>query len=372
VTHERARPFGLRERGEGRHAVARGEHARRPDLRLRLVGPALREGLADQVDHGVSAMECAGRRPLTLGVGPPQRLDAEVRRGRVAGQRGHLVAALAQLPYERLPYGAGGSGDDNPSAILTPTEPLCWLTSSEDVFRSEPRACYRLASLEWLNGRDVLFLRIDPPAIGQRFGSGQDIDAIAVTPGHTGLSVKRLSPLPFDVHLLLFDDGWTADRRSVVSGRPAPRLARQANAFPECGRGSGPRDAADERAAGMSCERVLRAWFQAWPGPSLGLPNGWFGGRYGENQHEVTFLAERRRKLLIELDGRQLLLFTGIPTVEDRVGDGRRELVLRDFLQLTFDWEEYGGDGNTHVWRFTEGEVMFASPLRSSRPVSGQ
>jgi hypothetical protein len=75
----------------------------------------------------------------------------------------------------------------------------------------------------------------------------------------------------------------------------------------------------------------------------LRLPNRWFGGRYGENQHEVTFLAERPRKLLIELDERQLLTFTGIPTVEDRLGDGRRELVLRDFLQLTFDWEEYGG-----------------------------
>jgi hypothetical protein len=58
-------------------------------------------------------------------------------------------------------------------------------------------------------------LRIDPPAIGQRFGSGQDIDVIAVTPAHTGLGVDPLSPLPFDVHLLLFNDGWTAERRRV-------------------------------------------------------------------------------------------------------------------------------------------------------------
>lgn len=120
-----------------------------------------------------------------------------------------------------------------------------------------------------------------------------------------------------------------------------------------------------------SCERALRAWFEEWPGPALLLPNRWFGGRYGENQHEVTFLAERPRKLLIELDGRQLLTFTGIPTVEDRLGDGRRELVLRDYLQVTFDWEEYGGDGKTHVWRFTEGEVMFASPLGSSNSAAG-
>jgi hypothetical protein len=70
--------------------------------------------------------------------------------------------------------------------------------------------------------------------------------------------------------------------------------------------------------------------------------------------------------LLIELDERQLLTFTGIPTVEDRLGDGCRELVLRDFVQLTFDWEEYGSDEKTHVWRFTEGEVMFAPPLGSA------
>jgi hypothetical protein len=48
------------------------------------------------------------------------------------------------------------------------------------------------------------------------------------------------------------------------------------------------------------------------------------------------------------------------------LGDGRRELVLRDSLQVTFDWEEYGGEGMSHLWRFTEGEVMFASPLGSS------
>jgi hypothetical protein len=103
------------------------------------------------------------------------------------------------------------------SDIVAAAEPRCWLSSGEDVFWSEPRACYRLASLEGPNGRDVLVLRIDPPAIGQAFGSGQDIDVMAVTPAHTGLSVDPLSPLPFDVHVLLFPDGWSADRRKVSS-----------------------------------------------------------------------------------------------------------------------------------------------------------
>lgn len=38
---------------------------------------------------------------------------------------------------------------------------------------------------------------------------------MAVTPAQTGFSVAPLSPLPFDVHILLFEDGWTPDRRSV-------------------------------------------------------------------------------------------------------------------------------------------------------------
>jgi hypothetical protein len=94
-------------------------------------------------------------------------------------------------------------------------EPLCWLSSGEDVFWSEPRACHRLATLEGPGGRGVLVLRIEPPAIGQRFGTGEDIDVVAVAPAQTGLSVAPLSPLPFDVHILLFQDGWTPARRSV-------------------------------------------------------------------------------------------------------------------------------------------------------------
>jgi hypothetical protein len=98
---------------------------------------------------------------------------------------------------------------------MSQDEPFCWLSSGEDVFWSEPRACDRLATLEGPEGRGVLVLRIDPPAIGQPFGTGEDIDVVAVAPALTGLSVAPLSPLPFDVHILLFQDGWTPGRRSV-------------------------------------------------------------------------------------------------------------------------------------------------------------
>jgi hypothetical protein len=94
-------------------------------------------------------------------------------------------------------------------------EPLCWLSSGEDVFWSEPRACHHLATLAGPEGRGILVLRIDPPAVGQGFGTGKDIDVVAVTPAQTGLSVEPLSPLPFDVHILLFRDGWTPARSNV-------------------------------------------------------------------------------------------------------------------------------------------------------------
>lgn len=77
-------------------------------------------------------------------------------------------------------------------------------------------------------------------------------------------------------------------------------------------------------------ERVLLA--------SLELPDGWFGGRRGENLHELTLVSARRHRLLLELDGQLLLSFSGAPAV-DVDGD---EVVLSNFDQLVFDWQSYG------------------------------
>jgi hypothetical protein len=89
-------------------------------------------------------------------------------------------------------------------------EPQFWLTSGEEVFWSEPRAC-RVLGVTSVDTppREVLVIAIEPPAIGQAFGlGGEDVEVLAVSPAHTG---KRLMPrpeLPMDVHLLLLDKPW--------------------------------------------------------------------------------------------------------------------------------------------------------------------
>ena len=108
-------------------------------------------------------------------------------------------------------------------------EPLCYLTSADEVFWSQPRACRALGTtVVWDPRREMLVVRINPPAIGQAFGlGGEDTDVLAVSPAHTGDSIEPLSPLPLDVHLLLLKIPWLGraddlrreDLRPVGRGR---------------------------------------------------------------------------------------------------------------------------------------------------------
>lgn len=108
-------------------------------------------------------------------------------------------------------------------------DPICYLTSADDVFWSEPRTCYALGTTTVSDpSREVVVLRIDPPAIGQAFGlGGEDIEVLAVSPAHEGGSIKPLSSLPLDVHVLLLQVPWSGraddlgreDLRVVGRGR---------------------------------------------------------------------------------------------------------------------------------------------------------
>ena len=71
---------------------------------------------------------------------------------------------------------------------------------------------------------------------------------------------------------------------------------------------------------------------------SLELPDGWFGGRRGENLHELTCVCARSHRLLVELDGQLLLSISGTPLVTSENG----EVVITGFDQLVFDWQSYG------------------------------
>jgi hypothetical protein len=111
---------------------------------------------------------------------------------------------------------------DNRSAgqELEGGEPQFWLTSGEEVFWSEPRAC-RVLGATSVDGppREVLVIAIEPPAIGQAFGlGGEDVEVLAVSPAHADKSLSPRPELPMDVHILLLDKLWSG---------PADRLSRQ-------------------------------------------------------------------------------------------------------------------------------------------------
>lgn len=109
-----------------------------------------------------------------------------------------------------------------------------------------------------------------------------------------------------------------------------------------------------------SAEQAIRTWFDRVGAAALELPDGWFGGRPYDGLHELTFLATRPRKLLVELDERLLLVFTELPVVEERELDHALELELSGFRALTFDYQSYDGAEAPHATRYPNGgEVTF-------------
>jgi hypothetical protein len=65
------------------------------------------------------------------------------------------------------------------------------------------------------------------------------------------------------------------------------------------------------------------------------LPDGG-PGRPGDNLYELTFIAARQRKLLVELDDQLLLIVT-----EPKVEAASDRAVHLAYRQLTFDWQEF-------------------------------
>ena len=114
---------------------------------------------------------------------------------------------VSTLTTEPLSYDADVFGGQRP---------VCFLTSGEEVFWSQPRACWVLGRARGPDPeRDLLILTIDPPAIGQRFGrGGEDIGTLVVTPTARGQKLGDLDSLPVDVHLLLLRTPWA--RRPVL------------------------------------------------------------------------------------------------------------------------------------------------------------
>jgi hypothetical protein len=113
-------------------------------------------------------------------------------------------------------------------------------------------------------------------------------------------------------------------------------------------------------------ENVIQGFFKDADGPSLLLPDGWFGGRPMENQHDLTFISVRPSRLLIELDDQLLLSITGEPRIEVTttdlaVADGSPTLVIEGFSQAVFEYLEYVNE-TPHVTSYVDGRICFVSP----------
>ncbi|WP_152541195.1 hypothetical protein [Kallotenue papyrolyticum] len=98
---------------------------------------------------------------------------------------------------------------------------------------------------------------------------------------------------------------------------------------------------------------IIKTWFDQTGGGGLILPDGWFGRPY-DNKHILTYLEARPHKVLLELDDLLLLIFTELRTA--RIEGSL--LILTDFVQCVFDWQEYGSL-EPHTTVYQEGTVKF-------------
>lgn len=80
--------------------------------------------------------------------------------------------------------------------------------SSLDSVRFEPvRECHFLRKLRFDTGKECALVRLDPPVVGQDFGSGQDLDQFVVAARHEGGTLFPVSEFPLFVFVGLLRDG---------------------------------------------------------------------------------------------------------------------------------------------------------------------
>lgn len=111
---------------------------------------------------------------------------------------------------------------------------------------------------------------------------------------------------------------------------------------------------------------IIERFFDRGVTVGLYLPDRWYGGRPMENQYDLTLTLERPARLLVELDERILLTFTGEDmTVERTTSDvldpnGTPAVRIAGFAQLVVDARLYGSS-EVKATVYTEGEVLFVS-----------
>jgi hypothetical protein len=93
-------------------------------------------------------------------------------------------------------------------------------------------------------------------------------------------------------------------------------------------------------------------WFRDSPISKLVLPDGAYEG--GSDFFQLTYITNRPRKLLVELNGQFLLVFTD-PGTALIAND---QLIINEFAQVLFDWQE-GSDTTTRAKVYKYGDVRF-------------
>ena len=80
--------------------------------------------------------------------------------------------------------------------------PDFYLASTEGYGLDQPRACFILKRFSAMQRDDYLFVRIEPPILGQGFGLGDhDIDKIILATRHLGESLFPIRRWPVYVHV---------------------------------------------------------------------------------------------------------------------------------------------------------------------------
>jgi len=105
-----------------------------------------------------------------------------------------------------------------------------------------------------------------------------------------------------------------------------------------------------------SLSSEIEKWLSINSHFGLKLQTGWFG-RPHDNRHVVTNILDRPNKLIIEIDEQLYLIFTKPLDIEKSEAD----LVFKNYLQLTFDYQGYE-DMESHCSLFGQpGETTFVS-----------
>lgn len=76
--------------------------------------------------------------------------------------------------------------------------------SSLESSRFEPvRRCEPIHRLQFATGKDAILVKVEPPVVGQDFGSADDIDVLLVTPRTEGGQLFPISEFPLFVYICL-------------------------------------------------------------------------------------------------------------------------------------------------------------------------